>query len=207
MEQVGLTLLVGLALAVGVLVTTGELGSGAARGVAVRIANRIACGPVGPGTCRSHPAVEAYGESLAKAIRALGPAPEVLTDSAGRRLLPVDFRYCRRPSCAVLDPGSPGLELTASNRRTTWFTEVERIEGGHLVTWWGWWPGVGWRAVRRTIADREIDSHSGVRLTLGEGVRLVPLEALDGRNHRGFTGIEEPPWRWKVSSNHGARNP
>lgn len=206
-EQTGLTLLVALAIAAGITLAAGELGSGSGRGIGIRIANRIACGPVGPGVCRSHPVIEAYGDRLAKAIRALGPGPVVRTDPAGRRLLPVDFRYCRRPSCAELDPDSPGLELTASNRRTTWFTEVERIGGGHLVTWWGWWPGVGWRATRRTIADRELESHSEVRLTLGEGVRLVPLEALDGRNHRRFEGIETPPWQWRVGSDHSVRNP
>ena len=206
-EQVGLTLLVSLLVAVGIAVATGDLGSGAGRGIGVRIANRIACGPVGPGSCRSHPVVEAYGDRLAKAIRALGPAPMVLTDASGRRLLPVDFRYCRRPSCATPDPGRDDLDLTASKRRTTWFTEVARLADGHLVTWWGWWPGIGWRAVRRTIADSELEAHSGVRVTLKEGPRLVPLEALDGRNHRDFTGAERPPWQWRIESNHGVRNP
>jgi hypothetical protein len=176
------------------------------RGLGIRVANRIACGPVGPGACRSHPVIEAYGERVAKAIQALAPGPMVLIDGSGRTLLPVDFRYCRQSSCAEVDPGRPDLELTASNRRTTWFTEVSSSKAGHLVTWWGWWPGIGWRAIRRTIGDGELDAYAGVRVTLKNGPRLVPLEALDGRNHREFGGIEMPPWQWRVESDHGARN-
>lgn len=204
-EQVGLIALIGLIVVAGAGVVTGGLTPETGRGLAIRIANRIACGPIEPGPCRSHPAVEAYGDRLAKAIRALGPGPMVLTDGSGRRLLPVDFRYCRRPSCAEVGPSNPNLELTASNRRTTWFTEVERTIGGHQVTWWGWWPGIGWRATRRTIADRELGAHSSVRLTLADGIRLVPLESLDGRNHIRFGPDEAPPWQWTVPSNHESR--
>lgn len=205
-EQAGLIFLICLALTAGLILVAGQAGSDIGRGVGVRIANRIACGPVGPGACRSHPAIEAYGERVAKAIQALAPGPMVLTDGSGRTLLPVDFRYCRQSSCAEVDPGRPDLELTASNRRTTWFTEVSSSKAGHLVTWWGWWPGIGWRAIRRTIGDGELDAHAGVRVTLKDGPRLVPLEALDGRNHREFRGIERPPWQWSVGSDHGARN-
>jgi hypothetical protein len=205
-EQAGLTLLIALALASGIAISTGELGMETGRGLGIRVANRIACGPVGPGACRSHPVIEAYGERVAKAIQALAPGPMVLIDGSGRTLLPVDFRYCRQSSCAEVDPGRPDLELTASNRRTTWFTEVSSSKAGHLVTWWGWWPGIGWRAIRRTIGDGELDAYAGVRVTLKNGPRLVPLEALDGRNHREFGGIEMPPWQWRVESDHGARN-
>ncbi len=198
--------LICLALTAGLILVAGQAGSDIGRGVGVRIANRIACGPVGPGACRSHPVIEAYGERVAKAIRALAPGPMVLTDGSGRTLLPVDFRYCRQPSCAEVDPGRPDFELTASNRRTTWFTEVSSSKAGHLVTWWGWWPGIGWRAIRRTIGDGDLDAHAGVRVTLKDRPRLVPLEALDGRNHREFRGIERPPWQWRVESDHGARN-
>lgn len=206
-ENAGLILLVALALTAAVVVAGSGLGTDSGRGIGVRIANRIACGPVGPGPCRSHPLVEAYGEDLAKAIRALGPPPAILLDPAGRRLLPVDFRYCRRASCAELDPGDPLLRLTASNRRTTWFTEVTESANGHLVTWWGFWPGIGWRAIRRAITRTDAGDRPGVRLNLSDGPRLVPLEALDGRNHRDFTGIEVPPWQWKVRSGHESRNP
>ena len=204
-EQAGLILLVVLALAAGLILVAGQAGSGIGRGVGVRIANRIACGPVGVGSCRTHPAIDAYGERLAKAITALGPRPTIMTDGSGRSLLPVDFRHCRRPSCAEFDPSRPDLKLTGANRRTTWFTEVSRSGEGNLVTWWGWWPGIGWRAFRRTISDRELDEHTGVRVTLGEGPRIVPLEALDGRNHRKFRGIERAPWQWTVPSNHESR--
>ena len=75
-------------VAVGILGATGGLSGDTGRGLATRIANRIACGPVGPGPCRSHPAVDAYGKGLAGAIRALGPRPVLIADGAGRRLLP-----------------------------------------------------------------------------------------------------------------------
>jgi len=75
------------------------------------LARRIACTPRYPVPCGRNPLALAYGFPLGKLVRSLVPAP-----SAESGELPVDFRYCRQPSCAA--PGSdPGL--TSSRRRVT----------------------------------------------------------------------------------------
>lgn len=202
-EQAGLILLIALAVAVGAAIAAGDLGSGPGRGIGVRIANRIACGPLAGGSCRPHPARTAYGEAVAATLKALAPVALLITDREGRHLLPVDFRHCRRPSCAEADRSRPDLDLTVSNRRTTLFTEVGRQDGDLVLTWWGWWPGVGWRSFVRRVADPV----AGERPLMKDSPRLVPLEALDGRNHTDFQGEEVPPWQWTVDSDHGSRNP
>ena len=69
--------------------------------------------------------------------------------------LPVDFRYCRQPSCA---PPGPAPGLTSSRRRVTEFTSVEdlrRLGGPVRVTYWLYRPGMGWeRLCARAGAPR-----------------------------------------------------
>ncbi len=207
-EQTGLVLLVAGVLAV--LIGFGALtgGDGARRGLGERIANRIACGPRAPDACRHHPAVEAYGWSVARALRQLAPLPAAASGAGGRPLVPVDFRYCRNPGCAVPQSGERGLKLTAANRRVTYFTEVDdrRPSGGGVnLTWWLYRPGIGWEAIRRTIGPTEIEAASGTRVLLSDTPMLVPLETLDGRNHVRFPVDEQPPWQWKVGSIHEGR--
>jgi hypothetical protein len=114
--------------------------------------------------------------------------------------LPVDFRYCRRESCAI--PGAkPGL--TASNRRVTAFVSVDdrRPGGGGLtVTYWEYRPTLGWarKAIQASSAD--VEATAGTPLLETDVPRLVPLETLDGRDHYDFPATEEPPWRWRVDS-------
>ena len=114
-EQVGLVALVALLLLVAIAAVAAEGEVDAGRGLAGTIAKRIACGPRLPGACRHHPLVPAYGWPLARLAQALAPAPVALSGPSGLPLVPVDFRRCRRESCAV----AAGPHLTASGRRTS----------------------------------------------------------------------------------------
>ncbi|MFM8518866.1 MAG: hypothetical protein ACKOB2_00415 [Solirubrobacterales bacterium] len=204
-EQTGLLALLGLAFAAALLFIAGGLGPETGRGLATRIANRIACGPLEPGPCPRHPAVDAYGPTVAAALRAVAPSDLVRQDGAGRNLLPVDYRRCRIPSCAEVDPARPELDLTLSNRRTTLFTEASRSGGRLDLTWWAWRPGIGWDATHRSVGTIEADAVRGTPVRLSDSPMLVPLEALDGRNHTRFGPDERPPWQWAVPSNHDSR--
>ena len=115
--------------------------------------------------------------------------------------MPVDFRRCRRPSCAIPRAGPDGLHLTASNRRTTAFTEItdeRRTRGYVTVTYWLYRPGVGWEKVVRRAGAAQIAAASGTEVLVSQDPALVPLETLPGRNHYEFPAAEEPPWRWQV---------
>jgi hypothetical protein len=209
-EHTGIVLLLAAALAAvaGLWLMPGEAGPG--RELGQRVANRIACGPRAPDACRHHPAVEAYGWPVARALRFLAPEPLARPGPDGTPTAPVDFRHCRRPGCAVPVAGPRGTRLTTANRRLTQFTEVEdrRTVGGQLtLTWWMYRPGIGWEAVQRTVDDAALAAASGTRVLLSDSPRLVPLETLDGRNHVDFPPGESPPWQWRVRSAHGARSP
>ncbi|MGZ5376169.1 MAG: hypothetical protein ACXWEF_06950, partial [Solirubrobacterales bacterium] len=113
------------------------------------IARRIACGPRIPDPCNRNPLAHAYGFPVGKLVRRLAPQPGPVARPGGAGLVPVDFRRCRRPSCAVAS-GRPGL--TSAGRRVTAFTQVEdlrRSRGIVRVTYWLYRPGLGWEAVRR----------------------------------------------------------
>jgi hypothetical protein len=117
-------------------------------------------------------------------------------------LVPVDFRYCQRPSCAV--PAGDG-KLTTANRRITLFTEVRRLPGtgpggrSLEISYWSYRPSLGWERVVRRAGPAEISAAAGTRLLLDDSPRLVPLEILPGRNHYDLPPGDEPPWRWKVT--------
>jgi Flp pilus assembly pilin Flp len=100
-EQAGVTALIALLLLVTIaaLASGGEIDPRNALGNA--IGRRIACAPRLPGACHHHPLVPAYGWPLARLARALAPSLEALTGPEGLPLVPVDFRRCRRQSCAV----------------------------------------------------------------------------------------------------------
>jgi hypothetical protein len=207
-EQTGLLLLITatLAMLIAFAMLAGEAGPG--RQLGARIADRIACGPRAPDACRHHPAVEAYDWPLARVLKQLTPAPVALPGPDGSALVPVDFRYCRRPSCAVPVSGDGALRLTTSNRRVTYFTEVldrRRVDGSVELVWWLYRPALGWQALRRTVGPEEIKAASGTRVLLSDSPMLVPLETLDGRNHIRFPPAEQPAWQWRVGSIHTGR--
>jgi hypothetical protein len=197
-EHTGLVLLIALlmlaaitAFAAGPPVEDGrELGSA--------IARKLRCAPRLPGPCWRDSLTDAYGRPLGGLVRALAPSPRALPGPSGLGLVPVDFRYCRRESCAV---GTDGAPLTASNRRTTAFTSVvdERRSGGGVeVSYWFYRPTLGWDRIVRVASAAEVAAHASTPLLETSVPVLVPLETLAGRNHYDFSPGEEPPWRWRV---------
>jgi hypothetical protein len=82
--------------------------------------------------------VRAYGERDAALVRELAPH---LVYERGERQLPVDWRRCRRPACA-LAPDDPGLDShrTDAGLRATAFTRVVRRNGRLYVGYWLYYP-------------------------------------------------------------------
>jgi hypothetical protein len=145
--------------------------------------------------------VPAYGWPLARLARALAPAPLARPGPSGLPLLPVDFRRCRRESCAV----GAGPRLTASNRRTTAFTQIldrRRTHGWVELTYWLYRPGLGWEGVVRRAGPEQVEAASHVPVLLEDDPDLVPLETLPGRDQYDWPAGEEPPWRWRVEGRY-----
>jgi len=200
-EQAGLVALVALLLlaAIAAVAAGGEVDAG--RDLAGLLSRRIACAPRLPESCRRHPLVPAYGWPLARLARALAPQPVARPGPSGLPLVPVDFRYCRRESCAI----AAGAHLTASNRRTTAFTQLidrRRSSGWVEIVYWLYRPGLGWERVARRAGEGGIEAASGVRVLQRDDPALVPLETLPGRNHYDFPAGERPPWQWNVEARY-----
>lgn len=196
-EQAGLAALVALLLlvAIAAVAAGGEIDAG--RSLAGTIGKRLACGPRLPDACRHHPLVPAYGWPLARVARALAPAPLARPGPSGLPLVPVDFRRCRRESCAV----AAGPHLTASGRHTTAFTElVDRRStlGWVELVYWLYRPTLGWERLVRRADQTQIDAAGDVRVLLADDPALIPLETLPGRNHYEFPASERPPWQWRI---------
>jgi hypothetical protein len=192
-EHVALVALIALALVAALAALASAPPDRSARELGEVIGRRIACPPRYPVPCGRNPLALAYGFPLGKLARYLAPEPG---DEAG--LLPVDFRRCRRASCAAAG-SEPGL--TASQRRVTAFTSVEdlRRSGGPVrVTYWLYRPTLGWERIIRTARTAEVEAAAGIRLSLEDDPALVPLETLPGRNHYPFPAGERPPWRWLI---------
>jgi len=200
-EQAGLAALVALLLVAGIAAVAagGEVDAG--RRLADAIGRKMRCAPHLPDACRHHPLVPAYGWPLARLARALAPAPLAVAGRSGLALVPVDFRRCRRESCAV----AAGPHLTASGRRTTAFTEVadrRRSAGWVEVVYWLYRPGLGWERVARRATQVDVEAAAGTEVLAADDPALVPLETLPGRNHYEFPAAEEPPWRWRVAGGY-----
>jgi hypothetical protein len=194
-EHVGLALLIALLMLGAVAALAAAPPGDAGRELGTSLARKLRCAPRLPGPCWRDPLTEAYGRPLAGLVRAMAPAPRALSG-----LLPVDFRYCRRESCALPGP-RPGL--TASNRRVTEFVSVEdarRGGGGVTVTYWEYRPSLGWARTEVTASSADVQGAAGTPLLETDVPRLVALETLDGRDHYDFPADEEPPWRWEVES-------
>ena len=200
-ESAGLAALMALLIVavIAAVVSGGEVEAG--RELASAIGRRIVCAPHLPDACRHDPLVPAYGWPLARLARALAPPPEPLPAADGLALVPVDFRRCRRESCAV----TTGPHLTASNRRTTDFTQLidrRRFDGTVELVFWEYRPTLGWRAVRRTATEADIEAAAGTELLASKDPVLVPLETLPGHDHYDFPAAETPPWRWQVEARY-----
>jgi hypothetical protein len=196
-EQTGLVALIALLLlaAIAAVAAGGEVDAG--RSLAGTISKRLACAPRLPDACRHHPLVPAYGWPLARLARALAPPAIARLGPGGLPLVPVDFRYCRRESCAV----AAGPHLTASRRRTTAFTEIDdrRSSLGWVeLTYWLYRPGLGWERLARHAGQAQVDAARATPVLIQDDPTLVPLETLPGRNHYDFPVSERPPWQWHV---------
>jgi hypothetical protein len=199
-EHTGLVLLIALLLVACVSALAAGPPTQEGRELGAALARKLRCAPRLPGPCWRDPLTEAYGRPLAGLVRALAPKSGAVAGPDGEPEVPVDFRYCRRPSCAI-PSGRPGL--TASNRRVTAFTSVadRRPASGEVeVTYWLYRPGVAWRQVRRHATAADVAAAASTPLLETANPRLVPLETLAGRNHYDFPAEEEPPWRWVVPS-------
>lgn len=200
-EQAALAGLVALLLiaAVSAVAAGGEVDAG--RRLAGALGKRLACAPRLPDACRHHQLVPAYGWPLARLARALAPAPEARPGPGGLPLMPVDFRRCRRESCAV----DAGPHLTASGRRTTAFTEIvdRRASSGWVeVVFWLYRPTLGWERLARRATQADVEAAAGVEVLEKDDPALVPLETLPGRNHYDFPAAEQPPWQWRVGGRY-----
>jgi hypothetical protein len=189
-EYLALAGVIGLLIVVALAALVASPPRRADRELGEMLARRIACTPRYPVPCGRNPLALAYGFPVGKVVRSLAPSPV-----AERGELPVDFRYCRSPSCA-----SPGTDpgLTSSRRRVTEFTAVDdrRPSGGPVrITYWLYRPGLGWERFVRTAGPAEIAAASGITLSLADDPALVPLETLPGRDHYVFPAGEQPPWR------------
>ncbi len=128
----------------------------AARELGAAIGRRLACAPRYPVPCNRNPLALAYGFPLGKLVRYLAPAPVAVLGPGATPLLPVDFRRCRRASCAV-PGGDPGLSTVL--RRATAFTSLEdrRRTGGPVrVTYWLYRPTLGWERLVREGGAAEL---------------------------------------------------
>lgn len=200
-EQVALAALIALLLAAAIAAVASGGRVDAGRALADAIGRKMRCGPRLPGACRHHPLVPAYGWPLARLTRALAPPPLALRGPSGLPLVPVDFRRCRRESCAV----AAGPHLTASGRRTTAFTELadRRGSAGWVeVVYWLYRPTIGWERVARRATEADVEAASGTEVLARDDPALVPLETLPGRNHYELPPGEEPPWRWRVAGRY-----
>jgi len=196
-EQAGLVALIALLLlaAIAAVAAGGEIDAG--RSLARVLSKRIACAPRLPDSCSHHPLVPAYGWPLARLARALAPLPVAKPGPTGLPLVPVDFRRCRRESCAV----AAGPHLTASRRRTTVFTQIDDQRPSHgwvELTYWLYRPALGWERQVRRASQADVEAASGTPVLLEDDPALVPLETLPGRNHYDFPASERPPWQWRV---------
>ena len=191
-EYLALAGLVGLLIVTGIAALVASPPSRGERELGEMIGRRIACSGRYPVPCGRNPLALAYGFPVGKLVRSLAPAPVVRGGE-----LPVDFRYCRQPSCA--HPGSdPGL--TSSGRRVTEFVAVDRPSGQVRVTYWLYRPGQRWERLVRVAGSGEIEAASHLRLSLEDDPALVPLETLPGKDHYKFPAAEVPPWRWRLPS-------
>jgi hypothetical protein len=200
-EQMAISALIGVLLVtmIAAVAADGEVDAG--RSLAGAIGKRLTCAPRLPDACSHHPLVPAYGWPLARLARALAPTPTAQPGPSGLPLMPVDFRRCRRESCAV----AAGPHLTASRRRTTAFTELvdrRRSLGWVEIVYWLYRPTLGWERLVRRATEADVEAAADTPVLASDDPALVPLETLPGRNHYDFPAGERPPWQWRIASRY-----
>ncbi|HSS41812.1 MAG TPA: hypothetical protein VLK37_04585 [Solirubrobacterales bacterium] len=200
-EQLALAALIALLLVAGIAAVASGGKVDAGRQLAGAIGKKMRCAPRLPDACRHHPLIPAYGWPLARLARALAPTPLALPGPSGLPLVPVDFRRCRRESCAV----AAGPHLTASRRRTTAFTEIvdRRDSAGWVeLVYWLYRPSLGWERLSRRASQADVEAAAGTEVRVEDDPALVPLETLPGRNHYEFPASERPPWQWRIAGRY-----
>lgn len=154
-EWSGLLFIVAIAF-VAVMSFAAVIGLNHGRILGDTVLERILCAVRGGASCeREEELAAAYGEDMAATVRDY--APEIVYES-GTQAMPVDFRLCRKPSCA------DGYDLPATVSRTragleaTAFTHVidNRDKDGNLyLQYWLYYPDsrTGQGYVRSYIGD------------------------------------------------------
>ena len=201
-EQAGLVLLVALLLLAAIAALAAGPPNDRGASWARRLARKLRCAPRLPGPCWRDPLTVAYGRPLAGA----GARPGA-TARRGARGFGRSARS-RSTSATAAAPAAPcratGPGLTASNRRVTAFTSVDRSPPGrrpgrgHLLALpagRGLGPGDPPRQLGRRRRPRHDAAAPGRPIPGSSRSRPSP-----GRNHYEFPAGEEPPWRWQVQS-------
>jgi hypothetical protein len=196
-EWAGILLLVSLAL--GALVSVGLRVDG--RSFGGFLAHRIACAV--KGSCRDgdRALARAYGKRDAALVREHAPN---LVYEPGERLLPVDYRRCRRPDCAEA-PDDRDLDAHRSDdgERATVFTRVIRRDGRAYIQYWLYYPPKAERPAKSGFTNLSEGVFANGLLTLGSLREVLPQRraAVDkhGLHHLGdrvlvveavFRGVE-----------------
>jgi hypothetical protein len=102
------------------------------------MAHRLLCSVKGGCADGDRQLARAYGERDAVLVRANSPN---LVYEAGERQLPVDWRRCRRRTCADA-PDEPGLDVhrSGTGERATVFTHVLRRRRRIYIEYWFYYP-------------------------------------------------------------------
>jgi hypothetical protein len=133
-EWTGLVLL--MAVALGALLSlTGDVDGRSFGGF---LAHRVVCATRGGCADGDRVLAHAYGERDAALVRAHAPN---LVYEPGERQLPVDYRRCRRPSCAdAPDDRDLDAHRTNGGDRATLFTRLIRRRGRTYIQYWLYYP-------------------------------------------------------------------
>ena len=177
-EWVGLALLV--AIAFGALLAAEPRLDG--RSFGGFLAHRLAC--AAKGGCRDGDAqlAAAYGRPDAALLRE--HAPNIVYEP-GELQLPVDYRSCRRPTCADAPADRDAdVHRTNAGRRATVFTRVIRRRGRVYLQYWLYYPdsNTAWAA-----SDR-----------LWERSRLLPLVGRILNGDPSYPGFHRDDWEGYV---------
>jgi Flp pilus assembly pilin Flp len=159
------------------------------------------CAVAYPNPCWQDPLTEAYGRRIAGAVRALAPPPQAVDGLVG-----VDYRQCRSIRCATPKPGTEGLRLTLSNRRTTAYSSIREGEptpGSVTIDYWIYRPTIGWEHREAQADATTLDALAGTPLLESADPQLIPLETLLGRDEARFAVGEDPPWQGEIESRWG----